>query len=235
MTVKEPHREGASGRRRIEEMNAYYDKVAPLHDGFMGYTSNRAMEGLLRPIIQWIEPFVMGGNVLEVACGTGNWTQVLSKRARSVTAVDQSDAYLKIARTKEYQGENVSFVKADAYSLDTVEGVFEAVFAADWWSHIPKSCIGDFVDSLMMKLEPRGAVVILDMLPSPTLDAMFSHCDGEGNVIHRRSFEDGSSFEVVKNFPTESELREAFGRYGESMSYRRHNELRRWLFTLVRR
>jgi SAM-dependent methyltransferase len=221
-----------TGKRRIEEMNAYYDKVAPLHDKFMGYTSNEAMEDLLRPIVEWIEPFVRDKDVLEIACGTGNWTQVLCRRARSVIAVDQSEAYLEIARSKEYAGDRVVFLRADAYSLASVKGTFDTAFAADWWSHIPRPFISEFVASMLSKLRPGSRVVLLDMLPSPGLDAMFSHYDAEGNCIHRRRFEDGTEFEVVKNFPSESELRDALGSYADHLLYREHDELRRWVLTL---
>lgn len=220
------------GRRRIQEMNAYYDKVAPLHDKFMGYMTNEAMEELLAPIIEWVEPLVRGRDVLEIACGTGNWTQVLSRRAKSVLAVDQSPAYLRIARSKVYAKDNVTFLEEDAYALEGVEAQFEAAFAADWWSHIPRSHVPVFVESLMGKLLPGSAVVLLDMLPSPGLDAMFSHYDDEGNCIHRRRFDDGTEFEVVKNFPSEPELREALGRYADNLIYREHDELRRWVLTL---
>jgi SAM-dependent methyltransferase len=220
------------GRDRIEEMNRYYDKVAPLHDTFMGYTSNEAMEKLLGPIIDWVEPLLRQKRVLEIACGTGNWTQVLSRRAGSVTAVDQSEAYLAIARTKEYARPNVTFLRADAYSLGCLEGTFDIAFAADWWSHIPRSCVAGFVQSLVPRVSPGGAIVLLDMLPSPSLDAMFSHYDEEGNSIHRRLFDDGTEFEVVKNFPDESDLRAAFEPYAARMSYREHDTLRRWVFTV---
>jgi demethylmenaquinone methyltransferase/2-methoxy-6-polyprenyl-1,4-benzoquinol methylase len=218
-------------RRRIDEMNAYYDKVAPLHDSFMGYTCNEAMEDLLGPIIEWIEPYVRDRRVLEIACGTGNWTQVLSKRARSVVAVDQSMAYLDIARSKEYAGGNVEFRRADAYSLGSVEGSFETAFAADWYSHVPRRHIAGFVESMMGRIMEGGSVVLLDMLPSPSLDAMFSHYDEDGNGIHRRRFEDGTEFEVVKNFPGEAELRAAFEVHAGEMEYREHEGLRRWVFT----
>jgi demethylmenaquinone methyltransferase/2-methoxy-6-polyprenyl-1,4-benzoquinol methylase len=220
------------GRKRIEEMNAYYDKVAPLHDIFMGYTTNEAMEKLLGPIIEWVEPHVCDRHVLEIACGTGNWTQVLSRRAKSVVAVDQSEAYLKIARSKEYARDSVTFLRGDAYSLEEVKGKFDAAFAADWWSHVPRSCASDFTESMMSKLRPGSSVVILDMLPSPSLDAMFSHYDEEGNCIHRRRFEDGTEFEVVKNVPTEAELREAFEEWADDLLYREHDELRRWVLTM---
>lgn len=222
-----------AGRRRIEEMNVYYDKVAPLHDAFMGYTCNEAMEELLGPIIEWIEPYVVNKDALEIACGTGNWTQILSKRAHSVLAVDQSEAYLSIARTKEYARDNITFLKADAYSLENVKGIFDAAFAADFWSHIPRSCITECVESMTCRLQPGGSVVLLDMLPSPSLNAMFSHYDEDGNVIHKRTFDDGTEFEVVKNFPTESELRAVFNPYAREISYREHDDLRRWVLTVT--
>ncbi|MGD9400634.1 MAG: class I SAM-dependent methyltransferase [bacterium] len=220
------------GRRRIEEMNAYYDKVAPLHDKFMGYTTNEAMEELLAPIIEWVEPFVSDRDVLEIACGTGNWTQVLSRRAKAVVATDRSPAYLRIARSKTYARDNVTFLNEDAYSLEGVKGEFDTAFAADWWSHIPRSHVPVFARSMMEKLRRGSAVVLLDMLPSPGLDAMFSHYDEDGNCIHMRRFDDGTEFEVVKNFPAESELREALGEYADEMEYREHDGLRRWVLTL---
>ena len=87
----------------------------------------------------------------------------------------------------------------------------------------------------MSRLRPGSSVVILDMLPSPSLEAMYSHHDEEGNCIHRRSFEDGSQFEVVKNFPTEAELREWLGKHADNLVYREHEGLRRWVVTMKAR
>jgi demethylmenaquinone methyltransferase/2-methoxy-6-polyprenyl-1,4-benzoquinol methylase len=214
-------------------MNAYYAKCAPLHDEFMGYTGNAKMEKLLGPIIGWIEDDVRDRDVLEVACGTGNWTQVLAKRAKSVVATDVNQAALEIACTKTYETDRVRFEVADAYALDTVDGTFNAGFAADWWSHIPKSAARDFAVGFVRKLEPNSRVVLIDMLPREELDRMFSHYDEEGNLIHRRAFGDGEVFEVVKNFPTEDELLETFAGLARNLRYREHDDLRRWVLTLT--
>ena len=71
-------------------MKVYYDRRAPWHDKYMGYLGNGPMEELLSPIIRSIEPYITDRTVLEIACGTGNWTQVLAKRARTVLALDSS-------------------------------------------------------------------------------------------------------------------------------------------------
>jgi len=86
----------------IEDMNRYYSDRVPYHDGYMGYSGNAEMEKLLSPLIARLEKHLAGKNVLELACGTGNWTQVICKRARSVVATDLFEGYLELARKKQF-------------------------------------------------------------------------------------------------------------------------------------
>ena len=216
-------------RSIIEQMNAYYEKQAPRHDKLMGYTDNARMEQLLAPLIKRFEDCIAGQEVLEIACGTGNWTQVLAKRTRSVLATDISPAALDIARSKSYGNTEVTFRIADAYTLENVPGTFTAAFAADWWSHIPKSNIAQFVEGLHRRLCPGAKVVFIDMMPSESLDRMFSHYDNEGNLIHKRTLPDGQQFYVVKNFPTEEELRDVLDGLADDIEYYEHWSLRRWM------
>jgi len=218
-------------RSIIEQMNAFYEKQAPLHDKLMGYTDNARMEQLLAPLIKRFENCIAGQEVLEIACGTGNWTQVLAKRTRSVLATDISPAALDIARSKSYGNTEVTFRIADAYALENVPGTFTAAFAADWWSHIPKSNIVQFVEGVHRKLCTGAKVVFIDMMPSESLDRMFSHYDNEANLIHKRTLPDGQQFYVVKNFPTEEELRDVLDGLADDIEYYEHWSLRRWVLT----
>jgi demethylmenaquinone methyltransferase/2-methoxy-6-polyprenyl-1,4-benzoquinol methylase len=215
----------------VSEMNAYYARRAPWHDENMGYSSNEAMEELLGPIIDWVEPHIRGRYVLEIACGTGNWTQVLSQRAKSVVATDVNASVLEIARQKPYSGKNVVLQVADAYSLDSVEGTFDAAFGADWWSHIPKQEIPKFLGSLLPKLSSGSSVVMIDMLHRPQFDDWFSHYDRYGNRIDKRPMQDGGAFHVVKNFPDERELVQLLTPMVTDIEYREHEDLLRWMLT----
>lgn len=215
----------------IKEMNMYYKDRTPYHDIYMSYTDNYNMEKLLAPIIKKIEPYISNEDILEIACGTGNWTQVLSKRVRSVVATDLHDTYLAEAKKKEYKHNNVIFKVADAYELNGIDKKFSVAFAADWWSHIPKSKIRNFIETLHSKLLPNSKVIFIDMLPNPELDKMFSHIDEEGNVIQRRELPNGKTYQVVKNFPAKEELLDCLEHYATEIDYYEDKNLLRWILT----
>lgn len=212
-------------------MNEYYRENVPYHDECMSYTDNLSMEKLLSPIIEKIEDDIIDKDILEIACGTGNWTQVLSKRARSVMATDINETYLIEAKRKPYQKDNVVFRVADAYTLDDIDRKFNLAFASDFWSHIPKAKIKSFIKTLHSKLLPGSKVIMIDMLRKPELDKMFSHMDEEGNVIQKRTLPNGKVYQVVKNFPTEKELVDCLKGYGININYFADTELLRWVLT----
>ena len=83
-------------------------------------------------------------DVLELACGTGYWTQFVALEARTVQALDINEETLAIARSKNYPRRNVSFQQGDAYRPD-VTGKFDSGLAAFWFSHVSKHRIDEFL------------------------------------------------------------------------------------------
>jgi demethylmenaquinone methyltransferase/2-methoxy-6-polyprenyl-1,4-benzoquinol methylase len=146
-------------------------------------------------------------DMLEIACGTGYWTPLISGSARSILATDINEEVLEIARHKTYPKHNVDFKIADAYTLTNVTGRFSAGFAGFWWSHIPKRRLFDFLDCFHSKLCPGALVVFLDNNYVDGSSTPIARRDSDGNTFQKRILEDGSEFEVLKNFPTETELR----------------------------
>ena len=219
-------------RSLLADMSLYYERRVPHHDKYMSYHDNASHESHLKAVIEDVTPLLTGRHVLEIACGTGNWTQVLTRRARRVTAVDRFQSALDLARAKGYEGCEVEFVSADAYDLSTVTGSFDAAFAADWWSHMPKSMVPLFLNTLQSRLRPGAPVAILDMLPSVAMGKMFSHFDCEGNYIQRRQLPDHDrEYLIVKNFPTEAELRSFLAGRAGDIAYTEYADLQRWLLT----
>ena len=210
-------------------MNKYYRSRAPWHDEYMSYASNTQMETLLVPLIEYFEDYITDKDILEIACGTGNWTQVLARRAHSVLATDVNDSVINIAQKKQYQNDNVTFKIADAYTLNGVDGTFTAAFAADWWSHIPKSMIVPFLHLLHGKLCRGARVVFVDMMYRDIPFFRGYRKDEEGNLIHRRRLPNGQEFDVVKNFPTKQELFQYLEGMIKDIEYREHKALLRWV------
>lgn len=150
-----------------------------------------------------------GRTVLEVACGTGYWTQFIAPAARRVYAIDINESVLEIAREKRLPPGKVTFVKGDAVSLDGAPAGCDAAFAGFWWSHVRKSALREFVARLEQRLEPGAVVGILDNSWAHGSSTPISRTDAEGNTYQMRSLAGGEPFEVLKNFPTPGELAEA--------------------------
>jgi demethylmenaquinone methyltransferase/2-methoxy-6-polyprenyl-1,4-benzoquinol methylase len=154
-----------------------------------------------------IPELLRGRTVLEVACGTGYWTQYIAAQARRVHACDINEPVLEIAREKRIA--RASFFKADAISLEGVPRGCDAAFAGFWWSHVKKSGIARFVDNLANRLEPGALVAVLDNSFAPGSSTPISRTDSEGNTYQLRKLASGETQEVLKNFPTAGELAEA--------------------------
>jgi len=160
------------------------------------------LEGLRR----FVERTFVGADVLEVACGTGYWTQILASSAASVVATDISEEVLAIARSKGMNTQKVTFQREDAYALPVWPKSFTAGLSAFWWSHIPKSKIRSFLQGFHRVLAPGSRVVFMDNIYVEGSSTPISRVDEHGDTYQSRRLEDGSTHEVRKNFPTESEL-----------------------------
>lgn len=158
-------------------------------------------------------------SVLEMACGTGYWTQYIANIARDICAIDLSEDALALARAKNLNSDRVRFLIADAMALPTDLGVFESSFCGFWWSHIARAAIPVFLNSLHLHLSPGAKVVLVDNLYVDGSSTPVARRSEEGDTYQQRRLADGSSYEVLKNFPTEQELRTQLGRQVRCVKY----------------
>jgi len=161
----------------------------------------------LRRLADLLSTAFAGQDVLEVACGTGYWTQFIAKSARSIVATDINPEVFAIARQKEFGSCRVRFLESDAYSLSKIEASFTAGFHGFWWSHIPNQKIAAFLDSFHSALLKNALVVMIDNAYVEGSSTPISRRDRHGNTFQIRQLQDGSEHEVLKNFPSSSELR----------------------------
>jgi demethylmenaquinone methyltransferase/2-methoxy-6-polyprenyl-1,4-benzoquinol methylase len=76
-------------------------------------------------------------DVLEVACGTGYWTEHIAKSARRIVASDINAEVLEIARRKAYFCERVCILLQEGHLTTSVPSDCTAGFHGFWWSHVP--------------------------------------------------------------------------------------------------
>jgi SAM-dependent methyltransferase len=186
------------------ELIEYYRRRAGEYEAFYAKPERQADLLLLKKTIAEI---LRNARVLEVACGTGYWTTVISSAAEAVTATDVAEEPMRIAQSKSYPRGNVRFRVSDAYGLEESLGSFDAAFAGFWWSHVPRERIAQFVASLHARLEPGATVLLLDNLYVEGNSTPILEIDAAGNTYQLRTLSDGSSFRVMKNFPSKDELR----------------------------
>lgn len=181
--------------KRASEYEQIYDKPERQHE------------------LEWLRHRVpeifRGRTVLEIACGTGYWTQFIAREAARVYACDINEAVLEIAREKRIAPGRVSFFKADAIELEGVPADCDAAFAGFWWSHVRKLDIQRFVSNLAAKLAPGAVVAVLDNRFAEASSTPISRRDAQGNTYQVRRLASGEEHEVLKNFPTAEELAEA--------------------------
>lgn len=130
-----------------------FDKIARTYDRL-----NRVMTlGLDR---RWRRRAVRypHGNVLDVACGTGDMVQELQKRGCLVTGVDLSEEMLTIAKSK---APTATYMIADAEHLPFENDCFDAVtcaFGVRNFVHLEQG-----LGEMLRVLKPGGRMVILEL------------------------------------------------------------------------
>ena len=161
-----------------------------------------------------------GRRVLEVACGTGHWTCFAAEVAGHVTALDAAPRMLDIARAKNC---DVTFLEADAYELDGVPGTFDAGLAMQWFSHIPRERIGEFLIAWHRRIGPGAPVFLADnqVMPYTTVYRK----PGTDDTYEDREL-DGDRYEVLKNYYSADELRAILAPYAVDVAV--HEGTRWW-------
>ncbi len=156
-----------------------------------------------------------GLDVLEIACGTGYWTEKIAQTARSICAGDINEAVLTIARTKACPCP-VNFRQEDFYQLPPHgEGPgFDALFGGFIWSHIPRQKLSDVLGDLQKRIVPGGRLVFIDNRFVESSSTPIHSRDDAGNTYQQRRLGDGTEHMVLKNFPSPDEIRRLLSPFG---------------------
>ena len=185
------------------DLRRYYAKRASEYEAI--YAKPERQSDLATMTTRALDTF-RGRRVIEVACGTGWWSRHIASVATSLDALDINEETLAIARTKPAPHGVARFSVGDAYAPPTPSQPHDAAFAGFWWSHVLKSDLPRFLDGLHRVLAPGATVVFLDNNYVEGSSTPVSRIDGNGDSWQTRTLGDGSTHDVLKNFPGEDEL-----------------------------
>ncbi|MFI8986313.1 class I SAM-dependent methyltransferase [Streptomyces antimycoticus] len=180
----------------LTEQLAYY------RAGAAEYDRPYAEREDLRELLAAVDDLPIAGDVLELACGTGQWTSSLAARARSVTAVDAAAEVLALARARTASA-TVRFVEADLFAWQPSR-CYDTVFFAFWLSHIPPARLPGFWNTVASALAPGGKAVFID--DGPAAAAEEEVLSGRPTPVAVRRLDDGSRYRIVKVFHDPSSL-----------------------------
>ena len=194
----------------MDDLADYYARRAAEYERIYARPERQADLAALRA---WIGKMLAGRKVLELACGTGFWTDVFAPAAAQVHALDVNEEVLAIARAKE-NCDGVRFVRGSAYEIPDFGRSHDALFAGFWWSHVPLARLDGFLAAAIRAVAPGALLAFLDNRYVEGSSTAIARRDAQGNGYQQRRLEDGSSHEVLKNFPSEGELIRRASRHG---------------------
>lgn len=145
--------------------------------------------------------------VLEIACGTGYWTERIAESASSIFATDINEAVIDIAKAKSYSNNNVEFGLADIYTHSD-KHKYQSLFGGFIWSHILLQDLDQFISKVNNLVVPGGTIVFMDNNFIEGSNHPITHIDEQGNTFQTRKLEDETKHLVLKNFPKEAYLRQ---------------------------
>lgn len=192
----------------MTELLAYYARRAQEYERIYAKPERQADLAWLR---RRLGELLAGRRVLELACGTGWWTEKVAPHAAEILALDASDEVLAVARAKAYPPERVRFTRGDCFAPPDCGRRHDALLAAFWWSHVPRARLEGFLRDAEAAVAPGALMVFLDNRYVEGSSTPIERRDEAGDTYQRRRLDDGSAHEVLKNFPDEAELRQAAG------------------------
>lgn len=190
----------------LAEQIAYYRAIAREYEDH-AITNDGASE-----IVAALEAFSPSGDVLELASGTGIWTERLLRFADSLTCVDAAPEM--IARAKARVGDDrARFIRADLFSW-TPDRRYDTVFFGFWISHVPLDRFEAFWSTIADCLQPGGRVFFTDDAYRPPEELI----EGAVSSTVERKLLDGTAFRAVKVPHTAPALQSRLARLGWDIS-----------------
>ena len=99
-------------------------------------------------------------SALEIGCGAGEFSRLLARRARRVTALDLSPEMVRLARERSSSYPNIEYIVADATAWDISPRTYDCAATIATLHHLP---LEPTLTRLRDALRPGGTLLVLDL------------------------------------------------------------------------
>ncbi|HHP7232083.1 MAG TPA: class I SAM-dependent methyltransferase, partial [Xenococcaceae cyanobacterium] len=104
---------------------------------------------------------IKGNIVLDIGCGTGEFSRLLAQRFNKVIALDLSPKMIEVAKQRSQHFDNINFQVADILQWQFPSEKFDAIASIATVHHLP---LESLLPILKAALNPGGKLIILDLI-----------------------------------------------------------------------
>lgn len=191
--------------RELEEQVRYYRVRAPEYDAWAerrgSYDRGPLNDGWLaekQRLTAALRDFKPTGNVLEIAGGTGQWTERLVRSASSLTVVDAAPEAIEENRRRLGDvARGVDYQVADFFEW-TPRQRYDVVFFSYWLSHVPPARFEAFWERVAACLNPGGRVFLIDNVATAHAARLDPEIRGDDDTTVLRPAPDGNLYRIWK-------------------------------------
>ena len=206
----------------IKEQIAYFQARAPEYDDSMEPDQSDSVYAEWQQLRNQVRSARLTGAVLDLAAGTGSWTELFIDYAETVTLVDASAGALEIARTR-FQGRDVEFVTTDLFKWNP-DRLYDTVFSSFWLCHIPPMLVSNFVSQIESACRSGGTNVLVDEHTFDDPGLAVAAARNDDAWVSHRTVQDGRDYRLVKVGHNPADVLDLFMKRGWDASLEHHGD-----------
>lgn len=192
----------SQARQTLESIQSDFDRIALLSDEDWNHNA-QYHKYLMSHIPDRCR------KILEIGCGTGEFSRLLAGCAAKVLALDLSTQMIRLARERSKLYPNIDFIAADMLTYQLPDHQFDCIATLATLHHLP---IEITLRKIKQALKPGGVFVCLDLYQRSDLsDLLFDSLAYPANIIVRM-------LKTGKPRPSK-EVREAYLEHGKTDTY----------------
>jgi SAM-dependent methyltransferase len=205
---------GSGGSRSPSDLDRsmidYYEARAPEYDDWYlrrgryerGAIHDAAWNAELDAAGRWLDALPWGGEIVELAAGTGWWSPLLAARGE-LSLYDTSAAALDRARERLLAHNLRAHIHLrDAWAEP--DRKVDGLFLGFWLSHVAPERLSEFLGLAHRWLKPGAPLAFIDSLPDAASGAADHPAPADDRSIRR--LDDGREFTIVKVYYEPAQL-----------------------------